>query len=589
MEPQPRRFGRGAIAVLAITAIVVPLYLWTAVSGFVPHRFYGILFYENTGRIRVVYHNQPAEEAGVRVGDHLVDVPHGDVYRGLALEMAHVDTLRVATSRGIVSVRAQLTKEPIGTALAAFVLGLSVVVLVGFATLLYLRRPGLMAFAFWLWAIMQGNVADMLVALDRLPVVISLPLYAVTFTFGLSAIALIPFALRFPDGRVSARMRWLDTTAWLAFGGGVATDVVLALLRLAGLWGDNIVSFAAGRAVQAIALPVVAAIFALRYVRSNRIERAKTAWAIAGFIGSILAQTGAWAAVTFAMLASFAGLVPATFGLVPLIEQRLLTALASLFPLLAIYPILRYRLFDLGFALNRAALYSILTVAAVATLAGVNWLAQHFVTERLALVLQPVAAIVIGLGYLRVRGWTQTFLERTLFRERFAAEQQLDATIRGFPLVEGSGAIDESLTVECTDVLSLQSAAVFRVRDAALARVASVGWDDANLGALQRDDRLLRRLLTDGPAVRLAAVHWSPSGLPAPPSEPVVAMLLAQAGVLIGVVFYGRHRNGTEIDPEEMRLLRRLCEAAAVAYQTAEMRAELVDLRLRLALKPEPA
>lgn len=133
----------------------------------------------------------------------------------------------------------------------------------------------------------------------------------------------------------------------------------------------------------------------------------------------------------------------------------------------------------MGFAINRAALYSTLTVAAVAIFAGVNWLAQHIITARLALVLQPVAAIVIGLGFLRAREWTQTLLERTFFRERFAAEQRLDATIPA-------------------DVLSLQSAAVVR---------------------------------EDG-----------------------------------------------ELDEA---LLRRLCEAAAVAYQLAEMRAELARLRER--------
>ena len=61
--------------------------------------------------------------------------------------------------------------------------------------------------------------------------------------------------------------------------------------------------------------------------------------------------------------------------------------------------------------------------------------------------------------------------------------------------------------------------------------------------------------------------------------ESVVAIALAHADAFVGVAFYGRHRNGTEIDPVELALLRRLCEAAVVAYQLAEMRAELAELR----------
>jgi hypothetical protein len=41
-------------------------------------------------------------------------------------------------------------------------------------------------------------------------------------------------------------------------------------------------------------------------------------------------------------------------------------------------------------------------------------------------------------------------------------------------------------------------------------------------------------------------------------------------GVLTGIVLYGRHDNGTEIEPEELRILREVGEAAAIAYETVE-------------------
>ena len=127
-----------------------------------------------------------------------------------------------------------------------------------------------------------------------------------------------------------------------------------------------------------------------------------------------------------------------------ILDWRLLQAVSNS-QLLAIYPVLRYRLFDLGFVVNRAALYSVLTLAAFGTLAAANWVAQHFVTDRLAFVLQPVAAIAIGLGYFRVRGWVQRALERLLFRDRLAAEEFIETLIRTLPFAERAETVDDVL------------------------------------------------------------------------------------------------------------------------------------------------
>jgi hypothetical protein len=104
------------------------------------------------------------------------------------------------------------------------------------------------------------------------------------------------------------------------------------------------------------------------------------------------------------------------------------------------------------------------------------------------------------------------------------------------------------LTDEAVAILALQSAAVFRLRGERHERTASVSRGEGTLTAIEADDRLVRRLLADDPVARLSSLHWKPDGLPSP-GEPIVALALAQAGRLIGVAFYGSHRNGTEIDP----------------------------------------
>ncbi len=57
---------------------------------------------------------------------------------------------------------------------------------------------------------------------------------------------------------------------------------------------------------------------------------------------------------------------------------------------------------------------------------------------------------------------------------------------------------------------------------------------------------------------------------------------------LSGVALYGRHVNGTEIDPEEMKMLRRLCDAAAACYEGAALRARIEELQSQLAVQAGP-
>lgn len=559
MTTAPRRLSLGTIVILVLTACAVPYYLWSAASEFMTHPFYGIFISRQTGDVFIVYRGQSAEAAGIVRGDRVLDIPRGDMLRGLQLAERHVDPLRVATAHGIVTIHPQPQYVPIGSAIAQFAVQISGLIVIGFAALLYVRRPGIMSLAFWLWAVLQ--VTDEINAIERFPPLFGLIVYFARSSVPVASIPLIAFALRFPTGKLEARARWADALVWTAFGCGTAFFAADDALWLAG-YAPNILENVVLFDLAALPLALAGAILLWRFLRSGPTDRAKTAWAIAGFGGSILAQAVSYVVATI----GYAIPIVSRYGYVAGIESRALLVLANLFPLLAIYPILRYRLFDLGFAINRAALYSTLTLAAVAILTGVNWLAQHLITARLGLVLQPVAAIVLGLAFLRVRQWTQTLLERIFFRERFAAEQQLDATIRALPLADGPSAIDAALTSEAAAVLSLSSAAVFRAHGDVPARTAPVDWDRGALELPAYDERLLHRLRTERPVVRL---------------ESVVAIALAHAGTFVGVAFYGRHRNGTEIDPVELTLLRRLCEAAAVAYQLAEMRAELARLRER--------
>lgn len=574
-----------AVAILCATVLIVPAYLYAGALWLAPQTGFGIGSGLRDGRVVEVVPGGPGALAGVRLGDHVLDLARGDFRRGYRLEAPQIgDALRVSTPHGIVTVRAAPVMVAPAEANAILLGQMAGVVVIVLAALLFLRRPGAMAFAFWLYAVSSINAGTLSTLLARVPNSLALALsFPIVSLIGCSfAFPLVSFALRFPRGTVSPGSRRAEVAAWCAFGLAFVLGLWYEKLLLAGELTDWQITFVIS-GVSDVPLLAAAVILAWRYARSPAVERAQTAWALTGF-GLMIG--GELCAAAASVLSSIGWLGYGTMEVV----FNLFIAVAGLAPLLAIYPILRYRLFDLGFVVNRAALYSLLTVSALATLAAVNWFAQHFVTERLAIVLQPIAAIAIGLGYLRVRGVVQRLLERTIFRDRFAAELELEGTIKGLALAERAAAIDESLTEEVASVLSLRSAAVFRVGGNALTRVASVGWDGAALDSLQRDDRLVRRLLADAPALSIDAARWNPEGLPPVPNEPVLALALTRGSVLVGITLYGRHRNGTEIDPEEKRLLRRLCDAAAAAYRNAELQSEVSQLRGRLAaLESQPA
>lgn len=565
-----------ANVVCLISVALILLYLLLGAVVFAPRASYGLRFDMPASRVTQVVAGGPAARAGVAPGDKLHETVGSNLFRAWALRYPHAgDKVAIETARGTVDVGTELRRSDINDEIASFAALASATIVLGFATLLCLRRPGVMAFAFWLYAASSVDVGDLGAGLAYLPAGVAVVMYLllggfVGFAF---AVPLIPFALRYPNGRLAARARPVEIAAWICYGLAALAGIFLYAAYVAGTV-DLRISLVILYAAPALPLPLAALILIGRYRNEPPEARAQTAWAIAGFIGAI--------AFTFVEQAE-GTLAALPFNLVTVdIINQVLALIGNLFPLLAIYPILRFRLFDLGFVVNRAALYSLLTLGAVGSLAAVNWLAQRLITERLAFVAQPVAAIVIGIGFMRVRAWTQSFLERTVFRERWAAELELDRTMRAFEHAEGPEALDEALVLEPVHALKLHSAALFRQQGEELVLVANVGWEGATLARVPRDDRLVQRALAGERVIDLPALHWNHGGLPAAPNEPVSAYVLERGTVFSGLVFYGRHLNGTEIDPEESALLCHFCDAAATAYRTAELQAE--NQRLQRAL-----
>lgn len=561
------RVTPASVAALALTAVCTAFAIWQGIVPYVPHQFWPVTFDTSTGRVIYVYRSELPRGVHIAIGDNVLDVDHGDAVRGFRLYYPLAgDSIRVATANGIVILHARPGYFPRPDGILEILRQVPGAIVILATGLLLARRPGIMTLALWLWAVSELGGPDLGRALDWLPRSAMSAVAAIFTALHFSGLALVSFAVRFPTGNVPARCRWLDRAAWIASAGCAIWAVAVGWAAVPIPDSVSTVAFYwLSEALEEVALLGVAGILLWKQAHAEPLEKPRIAWATTAFALAALAQ-------------SAAAIYPFVYQHVADLEVavnlwRAAAVTANVLPLLAMYPILRYRLIDVGFIIDRATLYSALTLLAFATLAGVNWLAQRFITDRLAAIVQPMAAIAIGLGYFRVRGWVGHFIERFLFHDRFVAEELLDKTIRALPYVGSRQAVDDTLVSEIPATLRLASAALFRLDGDRFHRVAATGWADGDMQSFPQNGELLNRILAEGPVIRVSGRYPGLHPLPGAPRDPALAVGVIRDRMLSAIVLYGRHANGTEIEPQERRLLGRLGDAAAVAYETVEVAA----------------
>ncbi len=193
--------------------------------------------------------------------------------------------------------------------------------------------------------------------------------------------------------------------------------------------------------------------------------------------------------------------------------------------------------------------------------------------------------VIIGLGFIlqRAHSFLERVVDRVIFAARHSAERHIERVMPGLAFARTHDALLRSLVDEPRVALDLISCSIFIDDNRTLALRSHYGWHPGERAVIECDDSLARLLLAERHPIAIVALHWHPSVEGLKDASLDIAIPLFSRNDLLGVALYGRHRNGSAIDPEERRLLRRLCEAAAVAYEAvalAQARAELIALRL---------
>lgn len=374
-------------------------------------------------------------------------------------------------------------------------------------------------------------------------------------TFGF--VGIIAFALLFPSGAAQGKTaRFFAWFVWV-LGTAIAAVLVVDDHLIDVLWPNtsSATHIFDGVRQGVIFLPWVAAVLlASTYVRAKGVDRQRLAWVIAGLLIGCLGEPVNDLAARIGTVE--AGYVARSVGLVQLCV-----------PILVGYGVMRHRILDVGFVLNRAAVYTALTTVLLGTMGLLRLTLGSYLKDNWAILLQVATAVGLGFSSQRIYKAADWLIDRYLFPESHKNEVKLKRLGDGLRYAESSDAIAASITQEPAETLGLASAALFRRRnDGTFVRKLAVGWNGDDVTVIGAGDPLPVYLEGDATQFNVREMLASRTGFPTGPAAPHHAYPLMVRRALAGFVLYSENADGTALDPDETAMLDKLVKSAADAY-----------------------
>lgn len=507
-----------------------------------------------------------AARAGVRVGDRvdLHALSLSDRHRVAIAGTPAGTSLSVPFIRGSQNRTVTLVAQSRPWQLTAF--NISLLTIVTFtllvAALLVLRRPSMATAAFVFYAVgaVTSSRVDAQFNWIPNPWFGAASVVILTVLSSLPAYALLPFIVRFPTVPLTRAARTRVRIADALF---VVAAIVLTLQAVyEPIPYTTWVSFDIWSAIVPLFAALIFAILA--YHDASGEDRRRIGWVIAGFVVSDIGYALYNVADTFILTPGF------SLVWLLIVAQTLNLAL----PIALAYAVLRHRVLDIGFAVNRTVVYAALTGMVVAVVSIVDWLTGRLLSEqRLALAIEAVVTISFGFALNWLHGRTERLVDRIVFRARHLAEKRIEHRIEALGFAVSETAVDEALAVDAPAILDLSSAAVFgrSSESSPFALRAATGWPPSSIDFTD-DTLLVRTLRALERSFFLDDLAIALDGVAAGKERPVLAIPISTQHDLIGFVLYGNRRDGASPDPEEISLLQSLARAAGAAYRAVEAR-----------------
>ncbi|MBV8725795.1 MAG: GAF domain-containing protein [Candidatus Eremiobacteraeota bacterium] len=386
----------------------------------------------------------------------------------------------------------------------------------------------------------------------------------ILFVAGIAAVAV--FAAIFPSGNARPVPGLLARIA-------VALAIVFAIAAI----GFNLVSRSA--AVGRAALPVswgcfaaevalVIATFIVAYRQGPAEERERRRW-VSLMLGAVVAVL--FLDATFQTLMGYHQIV-----------DELTTIPVIALPFALAYVILRHRVIDVGFVLNRAAVYTLVSAIVVGIFVVVETLVSTYFERANRMTsgtLLVAVALIVGFSVRYIHERVDRFVDAVLFRQRHAAEAAIRAFAQDAPYVTDAGILLERAVATVTGHTGAGAAGIwlygppnrYRAAQSTFNAAPPVDENDPAIVAMRA-----RRIVVD--------VARAQSALPGELAFPMIVR-----GELIGTLLCAGKRDGESYAPDERDALTSLATSVGQALDTIEVR----ELRRRLdeltaALQPRP-
>ncbi len=517
-------------------------------------------------RVATVEPGGPLDKAGVRIGDSI----HTDPIPVALIRHAKGERIAVVIDHGGVRTRGQFTVEPARQSETArqgnFWLALN--------TLAAMVTTLIGCFILWRgW----GNKTAMLLGAAMYPLHVVSPtippafggqvassvFMSLTVAMYMLSYSLPVFAMRLYEESVGKLSHWLRR-AVKVFVGYAALHQVIAQGAI--VTGTVIPVWLSGIAVNflntQIGMVLCVTLLFAAWHHSDGAARNRNAVILFAFLAYVLG-----AIAGFASLDANMGVVnPAAFGSLVIFNALIAGLLA---PGLLAYAMLRHKLFDLGFAVNRTLVFASISAVLLVSFGTLEWAVDHLVPEawheESALYS---AGIAVGLFLLfhRIRDAVEHGIERLFFRSWQRNEAALKRFVATAAHVEKPAALAGQFVTELGRFTGGAAAALY-VRtpegDYASAAGATIDADDPALAAMRAEQ---------GPVIP-AEVH---SLLPA-----ALALPMMHQAALAGFVLLGPKPTGEDYRPDEIEILGWATQQVGLDLQAIRVRdLELTNIRL---------
>ena len=527
-------------------------------------------------QIAAVTPGGPAARAGLRTGDR-VDVARLDLHGrltvlgvGTPLNGERVAIPIVGESTATTHI---MTFGPVQTALDAhtyrIVWSFVALAIGAFALAVLARRPVIEAFAlatmacvYFGWVMSTYRAPDWIAVGDTI---------VIDMTSGVWVGGAVILALRVTH--LSRNKRFLE---WLALGVGLFlaalnayTDVMQIVLGRPP--NPVLASLNVGENVDLVVFVLlVVPIVAIAFARASGMARVRLRWITVGFACFICE----------AAIAYVQNMSPALYNVTWLAYLRPIFAVAGMGTLGV--AIMVSDVFDVGFVVNRAAIYAVITGLLVGAFAALNWLiGSALKSTGLALPIGVVLAAAAALSLRAIQASVTGVVDRVLFRERYNTERCLARIARAVPLLGDEAALARALVDEPVEALHLSAGALYcRTESGSFDLVTSTGWPTDVPQTIESADPLIIHA-TGAPDV-LALDDIGPlTRFPNGTLRPRTAIAAAGPNGPAAIVLFTAHRSGAALDPDETAALERIVVASSVAFErlrtaTAQRRLDLV-------------